>query len=171
MVNSSGEVHQRARLMREIGSLTDEFEMTALPTLLEPLLSTELTIQQLKVLTVLVTSEDGAAGRGLSEMFGVSMASMSGLLDRLVSQGVATRSEDPRDHRVRKVRATPLGRTIVRRLVASRPEFNASILAGLPLEDLHALAQGMRAVGAELRRFHARAGDRGHPDTALDQAE
>jgi len=144
---------ERERLAAEIRNLNVSFETMALPALLNPLLSVELTIQQLKVLTMLVTTEDGMTGSGLSEAFGVSMASMSGLLDRLVAQGMAARSSDPHDARVRRVHATELGRSAMRRLVATRPEFGNDILMHLPLDDLRALAQGMTAAGAELRRL------------------
>ncbi|WP_181032518.1 MULTISPECIES: hypothetical protein [unclassified Arthrobacter] len=50
------------------------------------------------------------------------------------------------DGRVRRVRATPLGLALVRRLISARPELSADILDRLPLEDLRALEQGMHAV-------------------------
>ncbi|MCC9175705.1 MarR family winged helix-turn-helix transcriptional regulator [Arthrobacter sp. zg-Y179] len=152
MTDGSNEQQERERVLLSLEELADSLQSTALPGFLDPLLSTDLTVRQLKVLTVLVTAEEGATGRGLSESFGVSMASMSGLIDRLVAQGVAIRSEDPRDARVRRVKATPLGRTVVRRLVAGRPELNFDILSRLSIDDLHALEQGMRAVHAEIGR-------------------
>jgi DNA-binding MarR family transcriptional regulator len=145
---------ERERLAAHIRNLNISFESSALPTLLNPLLTVELTIQQLKVLTMLVTTDEGMTGSGLAETFGVSMASMSGLLDRLEAQGMVARSSDPDDARVRRIRATELGRSAMRRLVASRPEYADDILARLPLEDLRALAQGMTAVGKELDRLH-----------------
>jgi DNA-binding MarR family transcriptional regulator len=144
---------ERARLAAHIRNLNISFESSALPTLLNPLLTVELTIQQLKVLTMLVTTDEGMTGSGLAETFGVSMASMSGLLDRLEAQGMVARSSDPDDARVRRIRATEHGRSAMRRLVASRPEYADDILARLPLEDLRALAKGMTAVGKELDRL------------------
>jgi DNA-binding MarR family transcriptional regulator len=82
------------------------------------------------------------------------MASMSGLLDRLVAQGMVERTSDPHDARVRRIHATEHGRSAMRRLVAARPEFADDVLARLPLEDLSALAQGMAAVAKELDRLH-----------------
>ncbi|MET4059351.1 hypothetical protein ABIB35_000882 [Arthrobacter sp. UYP6] len=40
----------------------------------------------------------------------------------------------------------PLGLALVRRLMAARPELGSDVLTRLPLEDLRALEQGMRAV-------------------------
>ena len=152
MTDGDNEQQERGRILHSLEMLADSLQSSAMPAFLDPLLSTNLTVRQLKVLTVLVTTEDGATGSGLSDSFGVSMASMSGLVDRLVGQGVAERSEDPTDARVRRVKATPLGRTLVRRLVSGRPELNVDILARLALEDLRALEQGMRAIDAEVNR-------------------
>jgi DNA-binding MarR family transcriptional regulator len=145
---------ERARLAEQIRNLSIAFETGALPALLNPLLTVELTIQQLKVLTMLVTTDEGMTSSGLAEAFGVSMASMSGLLDRLVAQGMVERSSDPHDARVRRIHTTEHGRAAMRRLVAARPEFGDDILLNIPLEDLRGLARGMAAVGEELRRLH-----------------
>lgn len=139
--------------MREIRALTTSMERASLPAVIKHLLETDLTIQQLKVLMVLVTTREGATGRGLAESFGVSMASMSGVIDRLVAQGVAVRSEDPDDHRVRRIHTTPKGTEVARRLVVSRPEFHDRVLRGLSIEDLSALEQGIRAVSDHYARI------------------
>jgi DNA-binding MarR family transcriptional regulator len=155
-VTTTGDA-ERARLTEQIRSLSVAFETGALPTLLTPLLTVELTIQQLKVLTMLVTTDDGMTSSGLAEAFGVSMASMSGLLDRLVAQDMVERTSDPHDARVRRIHATEHGRSAMRRLVAARPEFADEILLRIPLDDLRGLARGMAALAEELRRLH-------HPD-------
>lgn len=146
MTDGSDAQQERLRLVQSLEGLGAAFQATTLPVLLDSLLSTELTIAQLKVLAVLATTEKGATGRGLADTFGVSLASMSGLVDRLVAQGAATRTPDEMDRRIRRIRATPLGLVLVRRLMAARPELNPDILARLPLEDLRALEQGLRAV-------------------------
>ncbi|OII42520.1 hypothetical protein BIU99_15130 [Plantibacter sp. MMLR14_011] len=123
----------------------------SIPMSLEPLLKTDLTIAQLKVLSLVVTSEDGATGGGLAETFGVSMATTSKHVDRLVEQGLVTREFDADDQRVRRIRATELGRAVVLRMMASRPELGSEVLRDLATEDLRALEQGLRAVDELLR--------------------
>jgi DNA-binding MarR family transcriptional regulator len=56
----------------------------------------------------------------LAEVFGVSMPSMSRAVDGLVKKGLATRIEDDEDRRVRQVRITAKGKTLVETLVAVR---------------------------------------------------
>lgn len=152
MSDGADELQERDRVLKNLESLAESYQATTLPVLLDSLLTTDLTIQQLKVLAVLATTEDGATGRGLADSFGVSLASMSGLIDRLVAQGAAARTRDGKDGRVRRVHATPLGRALVRRLVADRPELSSELLNRLPLEDLQALERGLQAVYAEVAR-------------------
>lgn len=152
MNDEADELQERDRVLKNLETLAESYQATTLPVLLDSLLTTDLTIQQLKVLAVLATTEDGATGRGLADSFGVTLASMSGLIDRLVAQGAAARSRDERDGRVRRVQATPLGRALVRRLVAGRPELSSELLRRLPLEDLQALERGLQAVYAEVAR-------------------
>lgn len=142
---------ERESVRNSIDALTIAIAIRSIPMVLQPLLSTELTIQQLKVLSVIVTAENGATSGGLVETFNVSMASMSKLVDRLVAAGLATRTFDAEDQRVRRIYATPLGRSVVRELMAARPELGGNVLSGLTLEELRALETGLSAVSRELR--------------------
>lgn len=141
----------RETVQKNIDALTIAITIRSIPRVLQPLLTTDLTIQQLKVLSVIVTAEDGATSGGLVDTFCVSMASMSKLVDRLVAAGLTTRSFDPHDQRVRRIYATNLGRSVVRELMASRPELGSDVLAGLTVDELRALETGLRAVSRELR--------------------
>ncbi|PRB41050.1 MarR family transcriptional regulator [Arthrobacter sp. MYb23] len=145
------EESDRESALKSIDALAIAITIRSIPRILQPLLTTDLTIQQLKVLSVVVTTESGATGVGLVETFGVSMASMSKLVDRLASAGLVARSTDTEDQRVRRIFATDLGRSVVRELMAARPELGGEVLAGLTLEELRALETGLRAVGRELR--------------------
>lgn len=145
------ESHDRDAVQKSIDALAIAITIRSIPRVLQPLLTTDLTIQQLKVLSVVVTTEPGATGVGLVETFGVSMASMSKLVDRLEAAGLVTRSLDPEDQRVRRIYATDLGRSVVRELMAARPELGGEVLAGLSVDELRALETGLRAVSRELR--------------------
>ena len=88
-------------LQESVNNLAVAVAIRSLPLVLQAFLTTDLTIQQLKVLSVIVTSARGVAIGRLVSQFGVSMASMSKLLDRLVAAGLATRVSDASDQRVR----------------------------------------------------------------------
>lgn len=146
-----GPGEDREAVQNNIDALTIAIAVRSIPMVLQQLLTTDLTIQQLKVLSVIVTAEDGATSGGLIDTFGVSMASMSKLVDRLVAAGLTTRTFDTEDQRVRRIYATPLGRSVVRELMAARPELGGNVLDGLSLKELRALETGLSAVSRELR--------------------
>ncbi|KZX20569.1 MarR family winged helix-turn-helix transcriptional regulator [Rathayibacter tanaceti] len=141
----------RARALSGIEALTIGITVRSIPRVLAPLLTTDLTIQQLKALSVIVTTEQGATGAGLAQSFAVSMPSMSKLVDRLAASGLVVRETDHADQRVRRIHATDLGRSVVRELMAARPELGEDVLARLSLEELKALETGLRAISRELR--------------------
>lgn len=137
---------EREDLLTELLSLQSELETSFVPQVIEPMLSLRLTMQQLKVLTILVTEPEGSTVRFLAKTVGVSLATMSGIVDRLESQEMITRTLDPHDQRVRRVIASPTGRSTVQKLLAARPELSRTPLNLLSLDDLRALTQGIRAL-------------------------
>lgn len=137
---------ERESLLAELLGLQAELESSFVPQHLEPMLSLRLTMQQLKVLMILVTQPEGSTMQALSKTVGVSLATMSGIVDRLEGQAMVERSLDPNDQRVRRATASPLGRQTVQRLMAARPELSSTPLARLAIDDLRALTQGVRAL-------------------------
>jgi len=114
------------------------------------LLSTQLTIQQLKVLTSIVVS-DHSTTSDLASSFEVSLATMSKLVERLVEQHLVERLTDAVDQRVRRLVPTTLGRDVIGKIMAARPEMGADILDGLTIDELESLALGLRAINRELQ--------------------
>ena len=136
----------RATLLRQLDDLHASFDRRALCTWAEPLLSTPLTMQQLKVLTLIAVEQDRATGHDLAEAMGVSVATMSGLIDRLVEQGMVARKDDPDDRRVRRLSVTDSGSAILRSLISSGNTMPPQVLDRLADADLLALVQGLAAL-------------------------
>ncbi|QAY61113.1 MarR family transcriptional regulator [Microbacterium protaetiae] len=142
----AAEHEERDALLGELLALQTDIETSFVPELIEPVLSLRLTMQQLKVLTILMTVPDGSTIQALAKTVGVSLATMSGIVDRLESQAMIQRILDPHDQRVRRVVATAEGRETVQRLLTARPEFRRAPLNRLGLDDLRALTRGIRAL-------------------------
>ncbi|SDB85245.1 DNA-binding transcriptional regulator, MarR family [Sanguibacter gelidistatuariae] len=140
------EAVEREAIMRQLVAAQHVWETTITPRMIGQLLTFPLTIQQLKVLAILVTDPRGNTAQGLATAIGVSLATMSGILDRLGNQGMLTRTEDPNDHRVRRVVATPQGRETVQRLFTTKPEMDRMPLDRMALDDVRALLQGVQAM-------------------------
>ena len=110
-----------------------------------PLLQTELTIQQLKLM-LLVRLEGPQSGNGLAELLGVSSATVSGLIDRLVERGLLERREDPADRRVRLVTPSPAGQQMMEDMELAEEETRGRLLRRLDVVHLRHLVAAMQEL-------------------------
>lgn len=139
----------RERALQRLETLAVAISVRSLPHVVGPLLETDLTLKQLKVLSMLA----GPTAPTLSELArdsGVSLATMSGILGKLVQRDLVERVVDPGDQRARRLSPTALGRTVMSTVLAPRPHLAPEILARLSTEELTALETGMAAVNREL---------------------
>lgn len=148
--------------LENIDALTLAVSVRSLPRMIGSLLSTQLTIQQLKVLTSIVVS-DRSTTSDLAASFAVSLATMSKLVERLVDQGLVERLTDVADQRVRRLLPTSLGRDVIGKIMAARPEMGADILERLTVDELESLAIGLRAINRELQAAATAGGDGSGP--------
>ncbi len=112
-----------------------------------PLFDAPLTMQQLRVL-FLVHLESRPTGHGIAATLGVSQATVSGIVDRLVAHGLLRRVEDPADRRVRLLRLTPRAEELLAAIEGAGEAFRRELLSLLDADHLAALER----VLAELVR-------------------
>jgi DNA-binding MarR family transcriptional regulator len=98
-------------------------------------LNVDLTMPQLKTLVCVAQSGDATSGQ-IARGLGVSLSTVTGIVDRLSEQGLVTRREDPEDRRITRVQATPTARELVERLLRYRDERLTSLLASLSPDEL-----------------------------------
>ncbi|HIW46960.1 MAG TPA: MarR family transcriptional regulator [Candidatus Yaniella excrementigallinarum] len=147
---ATSENTQRERLMAELEQAHHAVEVFLIPKILESMMSLRLTMQQVKILSILVVEPATGSIRQLADLTGVSLATMSGIVQRLEDHEMVERVTDPEDQRVRRVVATALGRQTIRKLISSNRELEYAQLEHLAIEDLAALVQGVRAVAQTL---------------------
>lgn len=148
-----GEDLGRSALLRQLAEVQAPFERRAVSTIVEPLLSTPLTMQQLKVLTLIAIERGRAAGHELAETLDVSLATMSGLVDRLVEHGMVQRGDDPTDRRIRRLSVTDLGSATLRSLASGHHSMPTAVLDRLADDDLAALVRGLVALDRVLEEL------------------
>ncbi len=151
--SSAAGADDREDLIARLERVQEEFERRSLSAMAEPLISTPLTMQQLKVLALIAMDPDRAAGHNLAALLRVSVATMSGLIDRLVDHAMVQRAEDPQDRRVRRLVVTAEGSDTVRKLLSSAGTMPAPVLRRLAIDDLRALVQGISALDQAMRQF------------------
>jgi DNA-binding MarR family transcriptional regulator len=125
----------RARLITAIMDGQRQMQQLLASDRSDPFLSLQLTLPQLKILLLLAHS-GGASGRDLSGTVGVSLATMTGIVDRLVAQNLVVRGEDPRDRRVRRVELSPAGRELMDGILTAGNVRMQRILDRLSVDDL-----------------------------------
>ncbi len=104
-----------------------------------------LTIGQLKSL-FFIDFEGSTNFKNLANVLGVTPPNVTGIIDRLVEQGLVSREENLEDRRMFLLKATEKGKALLTKLRESRKIYASSILAQLKLEELSALAQGLTAL-------------------------
>jgi DNA-binding MarR family transcriptional regulator len=143
-VSAPGEASRRQALIDQV---VDEFEQFAARALLHgriaSWLSVDLTMPQLKTLLLVVERPEGATGSQLARALGISLSTVTGLVDRLCEHGLVARGEDPADRRATRVTPLPAGHHLVGRLYRLRRERLTRLLGYL---DEGALTEARQAI-------------------------
>ena len=119
-------------------------------------MNVDLTMPQLKALVCVAQSGDATSGQ-IARGLGVSLSTVTGIVDRLSEQGLVTRREDPEDRRITRVQATPSGRDLVTRLLRYRDERLTSLLGSLSPDELATVERAfayLASAAANLDEFH-----------------
>jgi DNA-binding MarR family transcriptional regulator len=102
----------------------------------------ELTMPQLKVLFLTGGPRPMPASQ-IARSLGMTPSTATGVVDRLVAQGLVRRLEDPSDRRVVLLAATPEGSALLERLLLAGLGHFRDILDRLPLDDLYVVARAL----------------------------
>jgi DNA-binding MarR family transcriptional regulator len=106
-----------------------------------------LTIPQLKSLFYI--SRHGKVNpSGLASGIRVTPANVTGIVDRLIEQGLLTRTPDPDDRRISWLRVTDSGKTLINDLREGRAQEMRRTLGKLTKEELSIAAHGFELVAA-----------------------
>lgn len=132
----------RERLIEQIMSAQRRMQLLFAYDRSDPLFNSNLTVPQLKVLLLLFL-RGPAAGQELSRLLGVSLATVTGIVDRLVGQHLVSRREDPRDRRVRRIELTGGGRQLMESIITAGIERHRRLLDRLDEAELRTVERAM----------------------------
>lgn len=93
-----------------------------------------------------LSGSQGETVTGLAEVCLLQQPTMTKLLDRMVRDGLVTRSQDARDRRVVRVVLTPKGETLAEELIRAARQHEISVLARYPEMDTMRLKALLRSV-------------------------
>ncbi|MEE8382520.1 MAG: MarR family transcriptional regulator [Thermodesulfobacteriota bacterium] len=115
------------------------------------LLEINLTSAQIKLLTCFSDREELTMTE-LSRNLGVSMPTMTAMVDRLVNSKVVKRERDTIDRRVVRAMLTDLGRKVLKKLVRIRRKEMEKILINLSEEEMKDFITSMEMVARLLAK-------------------
>jgi DNA-binding MarR family transcriptional regulator len=130
----------------------------------------DLTMSQLKMMFVLSSAMgpgDGTNGLRVGEVargLGVTLPTVTAVMDKLVERGLVRRDEDLIDRRQHVCRLTGDGQALLHRLMAGRRAFTNALLEHLDHEELVAFLRGMQVLIAAAERLRASASADTPPD-------
>jgi MarR family transcriptional regulator, organic hydroperoxide resistance regulator len=103
-----------------------------------------LTLVQLRSL-FLIANKGSTNFRKLAEALGVTPSNVTGIVDRLVEQGLVSRTQNPEDRREMMLQATDKGKALVSNIKETGIKRMTQILSLLSLGELSSLVQGLSA--------------------------
>jgi DNA-binding MarR family transcriptional regulator len=144
---------QKDELIDNILKLTDEAFQELLPMLPKEWLHIDVTISQLKVILLLFISGPLRMGDIASELE-VSMATATGVIDRLVERGMLIRDGDPEDRRVVLCRLSDEGEKLLSGMWKLSKDQLAKLWGAMTTPQLVVIAEALQILlqrGKEVR--------------------
>ncbi len=143
----------KAGLVREIIELQRQVRRALREYVPDAWMNLNLTIAQLKSL-FLIVREGSTNTKTLAKELGVTPSNVTGIVDRLVKQGLVSRQENPEDRRMLRLRVTDKGEAILTSLREETISSMSEVLARMSIEELSSLARGLSSLvkAAELHR-------------------
>jgi MarR family transcriptional regulator, organic hydroperoxide resistance regulator len=104
-----------------------------------------MTIPQVKSL-FFITNHGSTNFKKLATALKVTPSNLTGVIDRLVEQGLVSRTENPEDRRQMTLKATEKGEALVSDLRERTISYLSRSLSGLSQEELSTIARGLEVL-------------------------
>ena len=128
------------QLIADIMGAQQRLQAVFEPDRSDPLFSSHLTMSQFRIL-MLLARHGSVSGGELAGLLGIGLATLSGMVDRLVVQDLIARSEDLHDRRVRRIGLTRKGTELIGSIFNAGEAKMRALLSRLSAEELSIVAQ------------------------------
>ena len=136
---------EKAELIKQVIGLQRQVRRILRSRMTDAWMNLNLTIPQLKSL-FLIAREGSMNTKSLAEALGVTPSNVTGIVDRLVKQGLVSRQENPEDRRMLELRVTAKGERILTSLREETISSMSEVLTRMSVEELSALARGLSSM-------------------------
>ncbi|MFN8526121.1 MAG: MarR family winged helix-turn-helix transcriptional regulator [Chloroflexota bacterium] len=150
----------RDSLLAEIMAIEPELHRAMGPSQARYWLGIDVTMSQLKILFVLHNgctpgSRSGPRVGAVARSLGVTLPTVTAVMDKLVERGLVRRDEDPVDRRQHVCRLTPSGHALMDELMAGHRAHTESLLGYMSEGDLEQVLAVMRLFIEAAARMNA----------------
>jgi DNA-binding MarR family transcriptional regulator len=133
---------EKAELIKKVVELQRRVNRVLRRQVPDAWLQLNITIPQLKSLFFISNQGSTSVGK-LAAALGVTPANVTGIIDRLVEQGLVSRTENPEDRRMLVLRVTERGQALITDLRERQISRLSKVLSRLSPEELSTLAEGL----------------------------
>ena len=126
---------EKKELIKEIMALQHQTDIILRQFEPQPWIELNLTLAQLKSM-FFISARDKTNFKKLAEALGVTPPNVTGIIDRLVEQGLVTRTENPEDRRIMLLQATEKGQELLNNLQERHITQMSQVLGYLNNEEL-----------------------------------
>ncbi|MGQ9492045.1 MAG: MarR family transcriptional regulator [Anaerolineae bacterium] len=113
-----------------------------------------LSMTQMFILRQLLGEQGGCNVSMMGEQMGVTSAAVSQALDRLVQQGLVSRTEDPQDRRHKRIQLTPRGKQVLNEGLEARQAWIADLDARLTEDEKALIVRALALLADRLPPFY-----------------
>ncbi len=136
---------ERDELCDELAHLSTEFSRLGMRLRIPQIVASELTLQQIKVLALVVQADPPLAAHEIAHLLGVTAATVSGIVARLVEAGLVEQVCSAEDRRTRPLVVTEPGARAINELGTLQQSHRHAAEERMNDEELRSLVIGMRA--------------------------
>ena len=136
---------EKTELIREVLALQGQVDHVVRHFSAEPWIDLKMTIAQLKSM-FFISARGKTNFKKLADALGVTPPNITGIIDRLVKQGLVSRTENAEDRRVMLLQMTAKGQELIHRLHENRFQNMHSIVNSMDEDELNALMKGLNGV-------------------------
>jgi DNA-binding MarR family transcriptional regulator len=147
----------KKEVINEIMELQRRMNQVMIPYAIKSWRELEVPLAQLKSLLITAGKNETNLST-LAQDLRVTPGNVTGIIERLVAQGLVTRKTNANDRRIIWLQATDKGRDLLANLMESQTRHMVRILEYMSLEDLKSLLRGLsgfiHAVGEHQKEFN-----------------
>ncbi|ACZ62518.1 MarR family winged helix-turn-helix transcriptional regulator [Dehalococcoides sp. THU3] len=140
----------KAGIIEDIIALESQMGQTILPYAMNSWCKLDVPLAQMKSLFIIMGKGETNLS-ALAQGLGVTPGDVTGIVERLVEQGLVIRKPGAEDRRVTWLSATDKGRELVTNLVESKSEHMADILEHMSLDGLESLRKGLQELISSIK--------------------